>query len=361
VSPAALSETTLKLTDFPYAAPGYGRKVAVVCVGSAGCKIGSQLSRESRLLEHFVYVTCDDHDVANITKGERIIIDVGSEGKTSPFAVRGLAGRNVSEIKNNLADSEIVFIIAGLGGATGSGLAPLIAREANSKGAVTVAILVMPYKFEKPRHFFAGTALKQVRKYASGVVLIDNDELLEQDMPIIDAYALVNQRIAIALNKLLGSAEEHEFSIGLNNVVNFVKTSSFSVLCLGDSLVMSDYKQAVMNAASHFDATVDKREASASLVHLCTDKSIMMKELVTSIGGLSGVLGSGTMQMEYGLSANSSTTSTAIIMAKGFSVTKFDNFDPVDMALKSKGTNLEDDFDQHLAFASPLISDIEGD
>jgi cell division protein FtsZ len=350
---------SLKLTDFPYSAPGYGRKVAVVCVGSAGCKIGSQLSRESKLLEHFVYVTCDDHDVANITRGERILVDVGAHGKTSPFLVRGLASRNLAEIRKNISDSEIVFVIAGLGGATGSGLVPLVAREASLKGAVTVAILVMPYNFEKSKHFFAGTSLKQVRKYASGVVLIDNDELLEQDMPIIDAYALVNQKIAIALNKLLGSTDEHEFSIGLNNVVNFVRTNSYSVLCLGDSPVVSEYKQAAMKAASHFDRTVDKREASASLVHMCTDKSITMKELVTSIGGLSGVLGSGTMQIEYGLSANSTSTSTAIIMATGFSATKFDSYDPVDRAIKNHGSNLDEDYDQHVAYTSPLLSEIE--
>ncbi|MDA4111118.1 MAG: hypothetical protein OK439_01160, partial [Thaumarchaeota archaeon] len=104
---------------------------------------------------------------------------------------------------------------------------------------------------------------------------------------------------------------------------------------------------------SHFDRTVDMREASKSLVHLCTDKSITMNELVTSIGGLSGVLGSGTMQIEYGLSANSSSLSTAIIMATGFSVTKFDHYDPVDQALRGR-SDLENDFDQFVELESLL-------
>jgi cell division protein FtsZ len=356
---AQLSELDLKLTDFPYSAPGYGRKVAVVCIGSAGCKIGSQLSRESKLLEHFVYVTCDDHDIANITKGERILVNVSAKGKSDPFVVRGLVQDKLPQIRRNLSESDIVFIIAGLGGSVGSGLAPVIAREAKLKGAITVAILVMPYNFEKAKHFFAGTALKSLRKQASGVILIDNDELLEQDLPIIDSYALVNQKIALALNKLLGATEQHEFSIGLNNVVNFVKTNSYSVMCMGDSPVIAEYRQAVTNAASHFDKTVDMTEASKSLVHLCTDKSITMNELVTSIGGLSGVLGSGTMQIEYGLSANSSSLSTAIILATGFSTTKFDRYDPVDLALRGKGS-LEDDLDQFVNYES-LLPNLEMD
>jgi cell division protein FtsZ len=350
----------LKLTDFPYSAPGYGRKVAVVCIGSAGCKIGNQLSKESRLLEHFVYISCDDHDIANLTKGERVLIDLGTRGKSTPFHLRGLVREKLPELRQYINDSDIVFVIAGLGGIVGSAIAPLVLQEAKAKGAVSVGIMVMPYNFEMTRHFFAGSSLKQVRKYASGVIVIDNDELLEEELPLIDAYALVNQRIALALNKLLGAAEQHEFSIGLNNVVNFVKTNSYSVLCLGNSREMSEYKTAVMNAASHFDKTVDKSQASKSLVHLCADKSISMNDLVTSIGGLSGVLGSGTMQIEYGLSANSSQIPTAIIIATGFSTTKFDSYDPIDQALGSLTGNLDSEMDGSVDY-SPLMSNIELD
>src|SRR5713226_486842 len=117
-----MSELDLKLTDFPYSSPGYGRKVAVVCIGSAGCRIGGQLSRESKLLEHFVYITCDDHDTANITKGERILVNLSSRGKSTPFVVRGLAQDKIPQIRQNINGSDIVFIIAGLGGSDGSGL-----------------------------------------------------------------------------------------------------------------------------------------------------------------------------------------------------------------------------------------------
>lgn len=339
----ALSEKTAKLTDFPYSSPGYGRRVAVVAVGSAGCKIAAQLSRESKLLEHFLYVTSDEHDVANVSHGEKLVIE-SRVGKISPYQVRGAALKELPQIRKQLSDSEIVLVIAGLGGCDGSGLAPLIANEARAKGALTVAIVVMPYIFEKSKHFYAGSALKTVKGIASGVVVIDNDELLQQDMSVIDAYALVNQKIALALNKLLGSTQEHEFSIGLSKLLSFLKTNSYSVLCVGDS-PLSEHREAVMNAASHFRRTVDPSEASCSLVHLCSEKSITMTDLSNSVGPLSGILGSGSMQIEYGLSANSSTVTTAIIMASGFSSTKFDSYDPVDNALGRCSGNLESSFD----------------
>jgi cell division protein FtsZ len=354
-----LSNGDLRLTDFPYSKPGYGRKVAVVGVGSAGCRIASQLSKESRLLEHFIYVTCDEQDVANIVRGERLIVEALSRSNRTPYLVRDLASSKFSEIRQALSDSDVVFIVAGLGGAVGSGLAPLIAKSC-SDHAVSVAILVMPYNFEKAKHFFAGCALNQMRRACSGVVIIDNDELLKEDVPIIDAYANVNQKIALALNKLLGSAQEHEFGVGLNNVINFVRTSSYSVLCLGESSRGQGYRSAVINAAKHFERTVDTRQASKSMVHICADQSITMNGVVGSIGGLSGILGSGTMQVEFGISANSSGCATAIIMATGFSTTKFESYDPVDSALKSKDYNMESGFDTALDL-EVLLPDLEVD
>ncbi|GEM_PF-347360 len=344
-----------KLTDFPYSNPGYGRRIGVVGVGSAGCKITNQLSKESKLLEHFLYVSCDDHDLAQVTSEERILVKVSRGEKTSPSTIRGHAREYLPEIKQNLKDSEIVFLISGLGGTVGSGLAPLIAKEAKERGAVVVAILVMPHNFEKSKHFFASIALRQTRSYASGVIIIDNDEL-QRDVPIIDAYADVNHKIALSLNKLLGSAEEHEFSIGLNNVVEFVKTQSYSVLCVGDSDgVEAEYKHAVLDAVSHFENTVDKTEATKSLVHLCTDKSITMNDLVSSLGGLSSLLGNGSMQIEYGLSANSSTrAASAIIIATGFSNTKFDSYDPVERLVGSRFGNIDSDMDEGLEMESLL-------
>ena len=354
-----MSSGDTKLTDYPYANPGYGRKVAVVGIGSAGCRISSQLSKESRLLEHFVYVSCDDHDIANITKGERILIDATSKNKSTPYAVRGLAESKLASIRQQMKDSELVIIITGLGGSVGSGIAPLIAREAKENGSTIVAFVVMPFNFEKSKHFFAGGALKQIRNYASGVILLDNDELLEKkDMSVIDAFSFLNQRIALALNKLLGSTEVHDFSVGLNNVVDFVRTNSYSVMCLGEENDDHQCRQAVMNAASHFDKIVDKREALKSIVHVSADKSLTMKDLVGSIGGLSGILGNGSMQIEYGFSANSSSCSTAIIMATGFSHTKFDNYDPVDRALKSNCYNLEQELDAALD-ADMLLPNVE--
>jgi cell division protein FtsZ len=355
-----MSVGDLKLDDFPYSNPGYGRKVTVVGIGSAGCRISNELSKQSRLLEHFVYITCDDHDIASITKGERILIDATKTTKSTPYDVRGLAVSKIPELRHQIKDSELVFIIAGLGGSVGSGLAPLVAREVRENGGTSVAIVVMPFVFERTKHFFAGGALKQLRKLASGIILVDNDELLDKkNIPAIDAFSLVNQKIALALNKFLGSTENHEYSVGLTNVVSFVKSNSYCVLCIGEDYETAECRKAVLNAASHFDGIVDKTEAVKSIVHIVGDKSVTMNELVSSIGGLSGILGNGTMQIEYGFSANSKMPAAAFIVASGFTNTKFDYYDPVDFVLRGiKSANIDSGFDTSLGMQM-LLPDIE--
>jgi cell division protein FtsZ len=352
----------LSLDDFPLSNPGYGNKVTVIGVGSAGCRIAQQLSKESKLLERFLYLTCDEHDVVNVTRGERIVIDAVSSGKETPYKVRKLATSKMAEVRHLLKDTRVVFIVAGLGGSDGSGIAPMVAKEAIPKDAVTVALLVMPFSFEKAKHFFAGGALKQMRSICSGVILVDNEQLINEKLPIIDAFSLVNQRISLAVNKLLGSAEAHEFSVGLNNLIDFLKASSYSVLSLGE--VNSDdidCRQAVIEAVKQLDKVViDSHEASRSIVHLCADKSVTMKEVISSIGGLSGMIGNGTMQMEYGLSANSPGLTTAIILATGFSMTKFDDYDPVDRILRNRGANMEAGFDCSMD-VELLLPDAESD
>jgi cell division protein FtsZ len=326
------------LQEYPYSHPGYGKKVAVVAVGTAGSKVAAQLSKQSRLLEHYLYVTCDEADVANVTKGEFVLIDALVTGKSSPYALRGLAEERVNEIRQHLKESKLVFVISGLGGTVGSGIAPWIVREAIQMNIMTVAIVLMPFAFEKQKHFFAGSALKRIRAMAHGVILIDNDEFAKQ--PVVDANAEINEKIALALNKLLGSSEEREITVALNNVVNFLRSNSYSVLCVDDSgQEAKEYSKAVMNAASHFGKTVDTSEACKSIVHLCTGESISMNELVSSIGCLSSRLGNGTMSIEYGLSTGLTNTTTAVIMATGFSKTKFDNYDPIDAVLGKTGKN----------------------
>ena len=107
------------------------------------------MSKETTLVDRFGYVTCDQSDLDVVEGGERILIDCPIDQKLTPPMVRGLSIRYRDEIRSLVDGAKIVFIVAGLGRATGSGLAPVVAELAKESGADAVSVAVMPFGFEE--------------------------------------------------------------------------------------------------------------------------------------------------------------------------------------------------------------------
>src|SRR5271155_5059132 len=99
-------------------------EVVAIGIGSAGIRIVSALSRETTLVDRFAYVTCDPADLESAGDGEQLVIETPIVQKPSPSAVRGFAMSHHGEMKELVKDAKVVFVVAGLGRATGSGLAP---------------------------------------------------------------------------------------------------------------------------------------------------------------------------------------------------------------------------------------------
>jgi cell division protein FtsZ len=89
-----------------------------------------------------------------------------------------LAGRE--QIRMAIGKADVVFIIAGMGGGTGSGAAPVIAEAARETGAIAIAVVTRPFGFEgKGRLAVAKTALKDLSRYVDTVIVIPDDGILE--------------------------------------------------------------------------------------------------------------------------------------------------------------------------------------
>src|SRR5712692_5036126 len=152
--------------------------VIAVGVGSAGCRIVSLLSKNSLLIDRFAYVSCDKNDFEFVGSGKKVLIDCPVEQKLTPSIVRGLSITVRHTILNAVRGARVVFVVAGLGGATGTGLAPLIAEMAQKSWATVVGVAVMPFDFEKSLRFYAGVCLRRLTASTSGVIVIDNDALM---------------------------------------------------------------------------------------------------------------------------------------------------------------------------------------
>ncbi|UCH89511.1 MAG: cell division protein FtsZ [Thermoplasmata archaeon] len=97
-----------------------------------------------------------------------------------------------------LCEAELVFIIAGMGGGTGTGVAPLIAEIAKSHGSIVVGIATTPFKMERLRMRVAQVGLIHLKKHANSLIMVDNNKLLKiaPKLPMQDAFKVIDNLIA---------------------------------------------------------------------------------------------------------------------------------------------------------------------
>ncbi|MDR1897337.1 MAG: cell division protein FtsZ [Prevotellaceae bacterium] len=123
-----------------------------------------------------------------------------------PEVGKEAALENIDEIKKILDNNtEMVFVTAGLGGGTGTGAAPIIAKEAKEKGILTVAIVTLPFKDEGDEPYKrALNGLQELRQYVDSLLIIDNQKLYEiyPDVSVFNAFDLADDIVTIAAKSI---------------------------------------------------------------------------------------------------------------------------------------------------------------
>ncbi|WP_339023094.1 cell division protein FtsZ [Spiroplasma endosymbiont of Crioceris asparagi] len=170
-------------------------KIKVIGVGGGGCNAINRMMAENVQGVEFIVANTDAQVLAQsncskkITIGEKISKGLGAGA--NPEIGRLAALESESEIRQALVGADLIFVAAGMGGGTGTGAAPEIARIAMETGALVVAIVTKPFRFEgKMRNSYAINGLIELRKYIDSIITISNDRLLEiiGNLPIKDSF-----------------------------------------------------------------------------------------------------------------------------------------------------------------------------
>jgi len=121
-----------------------------------------------------------------------------------PEKGREAAMESYEEIKEALSGADLVFIAAGLGGGTGTGAAPVVAQAAKEVGALTVAVVTTPFKFEgRKRTKLAEQGLEELKKESDSIIVIPNERLLsvvEKTLGVKESFRLVDDILSQAVS-----------------------------------------------------------------------------------------------------------------------------------------------------------------
>ena len=175
-------------------------KIKVIGVGGGGCNAVNRMIESGVGGVDFI-VANTDLQVLNSSNAETKLqigksITEGLGAGANPEIGREAALENKTEIEEALAGADMVFVTCGLGGGTGTGAAPIVAEIAQEQGALTVAIVTKPFKFEgRKRMEQAEVGLEELKKHVDTIIVIPNDRLrdmIDRTTPILDAFKEVD-------------------------------------------------------------------------------------------------------------------------------------------------------------------------
>jgi cell division protein FtsZ len=187
----------LKMPDITELKP----KITVFGVGGAGGNAVNNMIRSGLEGVEFVCANTDSQALMS-ARAERLIqmgvaVTEGLGAGSMPDVGRAAAEEVIDEINDHLAGSHMVFVTAGMGGGTGTGAAPVIARTARSHGILTVGVVTKPFQFEGARRMrVAEAGIKELQESVDTLIVIPNQNLFRianEKTTFADAFAMADQ------------------------------------------------------------------------------------------------------------------------------------------------------------------------
>lgn len=249
-------------------------RIKVVGVGGSGGNAINHMIESKVSGVDFIVMNTDTQDLHKSLADKKIHLGKnltkGLGAGMNPEVGRKAAEETKSEIQDVLKGADMVFITSGMGGGTGTGAAPIVARSAKEQGILTVAVVTKPFAFEgQHRLRLAEQGIKELEKEVDAIVIIPNDRLLaisEKETTFKDAFAMCDN--------ILKEAVE-----GISDLI--VKPGRMNVDFADIKTIMRDAGSALMGVGR---AAGENRAEEAAL------KAINSPLLEISINGARGVL-----------------------------------------------------------------------
>src|SRR6201981_3741286 len=187
----------LKIPDIRELKP----RITVFGVGGAGGNaVNNMISAGLQGVDFVVANT--DAQALTTSRAERIIqmgvqATEGLGAGSQPDVGRAAAEEVIDEIRDHLSGAHMVFVTAGMGGGTGTGAAPIIAKTARELGILTIGVVTKPFHFEGQRRMrFAEAGIVELLKVVDTLLIIPNQNLFRvanEKTPFAGAFALADQ------------------------------------------------------------------------------------------------------------------------------------------------------------------------
>ena len=180
--------------------------IKVIGIGGGGVNSVDYMYNSGISGVNFAVCNTDEQSFNGVNVPVKVTLGEGLGAGGDPNKAKEEFEKSVSEVEKLLTDgTRMVFIASGMGGGTGSGVAPLLANMAKSKGILTVGIVTIPFLYEKiPRIIQALDAVKALSKNVDALIVINNEHLKKfyPDFELVEAFKKPNEVLAMAVKSI---------------------------------------------------------------------------------------------------------------------------------------------------------------
>ncbi len=213
--------------------------IKVIGVGGGGGNAVNHMYREG--IHEVNFVVCNTDSKALADSPVPVRLQLGKEGLGAgnrPERAQQAAEESVEEIHNMLNDgTKMVFITAGMGGGTGTGAAPVIAREAKAMGILTVGIVTIPFLFEGNKKIDqALDGVEEISKHVDALLVINNERLREiyPDLNVLSAFNKADDTLSIAARSIAEIITMHGIiNLDFRDVCTVLKDGGVAIMSTG--------------------------------------------------------------------------------------------------------------------------------
>jgi len=250
-------------------------KIMVVGVGGAGGNTIHRLSKIGIKGATTIAINTDKQALDMIEADEKILIGrnitkgLGAGGY--PDIAKRCAEEDRDMLEEKIGEPDLVFITAGMGGGTGTGASPIIARIAKRAGAIVVGMVSIPFRVERGRMLRAEKGLEELRKECDSVVILDNNKLLEfvPNFPIDKAFSVMDQLIAETVKGISETIVEPSLiNLDYADVKTIVSSGDVAAMLWGEGTLRDGPETVADEAMHHPLLEVDYRGAKGALIHI---------------------------------------------------------------------------------------------
>ena len=228
--------------------------IKVIGVGGGGGNAVNHMYREG--VHDVSFVLCNTDAQALADSPVPIHLQLGKEGLGAgnrPQRAREAAEESIDEIRHMLNDgTRMAFITAGMGGGTGTGAAPVIARESRALDILTVGIVTIPFKFEGARKINqALDGVEEMAKNVDALLVINNERLrsIYGELSMMEAFAKADDTLSVAAKSIAEIITVHcTINLDFNDVKTVLKDGGVAIMSTGYGEGDGRVKKAIADA-----------------------------------------------------------------------------------------------------------------